>query len=306
MITILLLVSLLILVSVSAFAPTTSNSGRSSAILYQYATGTQQFVEVTDLRSPRDVYSMEQWATQYGLQKADGVELYSTNDEMKDYSLYTSTGIAAGQSVLFVPSDIVLNSEVIAQEFSDGSLSAAEESLIQIDNQARFPQGAEYRLPLFRLMTKILVEYEKGTDSMYYPWLNSLPRQFYNGVSMTKVCFRCLPPYAGWLTQNERINCSHFTNALRQGYVPLSQETIYNKQVTQWAYNCALTRFHEIYSPQRAKLIGPMADMINHAAEPNCEIQVDGNGNMNVVSLYDIQPNEALSISYGEPRNPTP
>ena len=49
-----------------------------------------------------------------------------------------------------------------------------------------------------------------------------------------------------------------------------------------------------------------MADMINHAAEPNCEIQVDGSGNMNVVSLYDIQPNEALSISYGEPRNPTP
>jgi len=134
----LLLVSLL--VSVSAFAPiTTSNSGRSSTSIYQYATGTQQFVEVTDLRSPRDVYSMEQWATQYGLQKADGVELYSTNDEMKDYSLYTSNGIAAGQTALFVPSDIVLNSEVIAQEFSDGSLSAAEESLIQIDNQARFP-----------------------------------------------------------------------------------------------------------------------------------------------------------------------
>ena len=171
------------LLSVSSFAPiTTSNSGSSStSILYQYATGTQQFVEVTDLRSPRDVYSMEQWAIQYGLQKAAGVELYSTNDEMKDYSLYISTSIAAGQSVLFVPSDIVLNSEVIANEFGD-SLSAAEESLIQIDNQARFPQGAEYRLPLFRLMTKILVEYEKGTDSLYYPWLNSLPRQFYNGV----------------------------------------------------------------------------------------------------------------------------
>ena len=158
---ILLLASLL---SVSAFAPIiTSSSGCSSTSIYQYATGTQQFVEVTDLRSPRDVYSMEQWAIQCGLQKADGVELYSTNDEMKDYSLYTSTGIAAGQSVLFIPSDIVLNSEVIANEFSDGSLSAAEESLIQIDNQARFPQGAEYRFPLFRLMTKILEEYEKGT-----------------------------------------------------------------------------------------------------------------------------------------------
>lgn len=243
------IISFILLSSASAFAPTNLARSSSATLLYQYAGTQQQFVEVTDLRSPRDIYSMEEWATQYGMQKADGVELYSTNDDMKDYSLFTNIGISAGQTVLFVPSDIVLNSEVIQQEFGN-SLQAAEMSLLQIDNQARFPQGAEYRLPLFRLseyhslcsihllvgsfffswsfpsrilymlyvcdmfmlVTKILIEYEKGTDSNFFPWLNSLPRQFFNGVSMTKVCFRCLPPYAGWLTQNERINCSHFTN----------------------------------------------------------------------------------------------
>ena len=228
-----------------------------------------------------------------------------------------------------------MNSEVVYQEFGN-SLQAAEESLVQIDYASKFPQGAEYRLPLFRLseyhtdsfictyniyahdvniymfftsfitVTKILVEYEKGADSIYFPWLNSLPRQFYNGVSMTKVCFRCLPPYAGWLTQNERINCSHFTSALKQGYVPLSPETINNKAVCQWAYNCALTRFHEIWQPQRAKVIGPMADLLNHAAEPNCEITVDYEGNMNVVALFDIPSGSTMTISYGDPTNPTP
>ena len=80
----------------------------------------------------------------------DGIEIYSTDESIKDYSLYTNYDISAGSSVLFVPSNIVLNSEVVYQEFGN-SLQAAEESLVQIDYASKFPQGAEYRLPLFRL-----------------------------------------------------------------------------------------------------------------------------------------------------------
>ena len=52
-------------------------AARSSTQLYQFATASQGLVDVTDIWSPRDVYSMEQWAAQCGMQKADGVELYS-------------------------------------------------------------------------------------------------------------------------------------------------------------------------------------------------------------------------------------
>jgi len=232
------------------------------------------------------------------MQKADGVELY-THDGRSDYGVSTQSGASAGQTIIYVPSDIVLNSASIQQEFGM-SLQQAEAAVVQID------QGLDYRLPLFRLMAKILVEYEKGQESLYYPWLNSVPRQFYNGVSMTKVCYSCLPPYAGWLTSNERIDYSHFAMALRQGYVPLSQDTIRNKEVVKWAYNVALTRFHEVWQPERAKLIAPMADMLNHSAEPNCEITFDYEGNCNVVALYDIAPRSPLTISLGDPTNPTP
>mmetsp|Transcript_25689 Transcript_25689/g.54634 ORF Transcript_25689/g.54634 Transcript_25689/m.54634 type:complete len:461 (-) Transcript_25689:151-1533(-) len=294
--------------SVSAFSsysspavanPPRSLSASTTTRLHQYATTVQQgFVQVADIYSPRDVYSMEEWATQYGMQKADGVELYS-EDGGNDYQLLTQSGASAGETVVYVPADIVLNSAAIQQEFGT-SLQQAEAAVVQID------QGAEYRLPLFRLMAKILVEYEKGQDSAYYPWLNSLPRQFFNGVSMTKACFNCLPPYAGWLTSSERINYSHFAMALRQGYVPLSQETIGNKEVVKWAYNVALTRYHEVWQPERAKVIGPMADMLNHSSEPNCDITVDYDGNVNVVARYDIQPGTPLTVSLGDPTNPTP
>jgi hypothetical protein len=37
-----------------------------------YQTGGR--VNVADEYAPRDVYSMEEWASQYGVQKADGVQ----------------------------------------------------------------------------------------------------------------------------------------------------------------------------------------------------------------------------------------
>ena len=49
-----------------------------------------------------------------------------------------------------------------------------------------------------------------------------------------------------------------------------------------------------------------MADMLNHSAEPNCEITFDDMGNCEVTAMYDIQPGTPLTISYGDPTNPTP
>ncbi|KAL3787749.1 hypothetical protein ACHAW5_002217 [Stephanodiscus triporus] len=262
-----------------------------------YGSSTGGRVDVSDEYAPRDVYSMEEWATQYGVQKADGVQLYS--EDGSDYQLIAQSYIPGGSTVIYVPSNVVLSSSNVVNEFG-GSLQQAENILVQMD------QGTQARLPLFRLMVKILSEYDAGQDSPFYPWLNSLPKQFYNGVSMTDACFACLPPYAGWLASNERINYMHFANALRKGYVPLSQETLYDEAVVKWAYNVALTRFHEVWQPSRQKLIAPMADMLNHSAEPNCEITFDMGGNCAVTANYDIQPGSPLTISLGDPTNPTP
>jgi len=254
-------------------------------------------VDVYNEMAERDVYSMEEWSTQYGVQKMDGIELYT--EDGSDYQLLSQASIPAGSAVLFVPAGMVLSSNAVVEEFG-GALQQAEQVLVQMDS------GLQKRLPLFRLLVKILAEYDNGQESPFYPWLNSLPRQFYNGVSMTDACYACLPPYAGWLASNERIDYSHFVNALRKGYVPLSENTIYDDQVVKWAYNVALTRFKEVWTPTRQKLIAPMADMLNHSAEPNCDITFDMEGNCNVQAINDIQPGTPLTISLGDPTNPTP
>ena len=64
-----------------AFSPSTAtfSHGRNVppgalGMVSTYGTGTGGRVDVSDEYATRDVYSMEEWATQYGVQKADGVQ----------------------------------------------------------------------------------------------------------------------------------------------------------------------------------------------------------------------------------------
>ena len=232
-----------------------NNNNKNTMMMMMISTfSSSNLLDVSEYSPRGDVYSMEEWASQYGVQKLDSVQLYT--EDGSDYQLITTSSIPGGSTVIFVPSNLVLSSNNVVNEFG-GSLQQAENVLVQMDS------GTQARLPLFRLMIKILAEYDAGTNSPYYSWLDALPRQFYNGVSMTDECFMCLPPYAGWLASNERKNYEFFADALRKGYVPLSQDTLYNEDVVRWAYNVALTRYHEVWEPTRQKLIAPMADLVS-------------------------------------------
>eukprot|EP00574_Skeletonema_japonicum_P008660 CAMPEP_0201728364 /NCGR_PEP_ID=MMETSP0593-20130828/15621_1 /ASSEMBLY_ACC=CAM_ASM_000672 /TAXON_ID=267983 /ORGANISM="Skeletonema japonicum, Strain CCMP2506" /LENGTH=392 /DNA_ID=CAMNT_0048220437 /DNA_START=324 /DNA_END=1502 /DNA_ORIENTATION=+ len=242
---------------------------------------------------------MEAWATENGYQKVDGVELYSEGDD--DWSMMTNTDIPAGTTIMFIPSNLVLSSDAIVKEYGGNfDLEITENALKQME------RDLAKRLPLFRLLVKILAEYEKGESSFWAPWINSLPTQYYNGVSMTDACFACLPPYAVLLSMNERNAYSRFLNAIRKEFLSLNPDVINDDSVMKFAYNVALTRFHEVFEPTRQKLIAPMADMINHSAEPNSEISFDTENNCYVTAITDVYAGSPLSVSLGDPTDPTP
>ena len=257
------------------------------------------------LRDERDVQPMVDWCLGYGAQTAPGVQVapgiagkagHSIRDNRENYGVKTAQAIPKGGPVLFIPAQLVLSSSNIQQEFG-GSLDQSENLLAQY--------GASDRLPLFRIMVKILAEYEKLDQSPYFPWLNALPRTFYNGVSMTDACFACLPPYVAYLASMERDNYGYFFQALNAGNVPLRPDTISNDDIVRWAYNVALTR-HQVVVPAVEKTIAPLADMINHGTYPNVEISYDGEGNCIVTAIRDIPAESQLTISLGDASNPTP
>jgi len=240
---------------------------------------------------------MVDWCLGYGAQTAPGVEVTQADfSNPGNWGVKTTQAIPKGGPVMFIPAQLVLSSGGIQQEFG-GSLGQAEQILAQ--------HGASDRLPLFRLMVKILVEYEKGEQSPYFPWLNAMPRIFYNGVSMTDACFQCLPPYVSYLATMERDNYAFFYGALIRGNVPLSAETTGNDTIVRWAYNVALTR-HQVVIPAVEKKIAPLADMINHGTYPNVDIAYDGDGNCVVTAIRDIPAESQLAISLGDASNPSP
>lgn len=141
-----------------------------------------------------------------------------------------------------------------------------------------------------------------GEQSQWFPWLNSLPRYYSNGASMTPFCFECLPPLVGQLAANERIRYIQFFQALN--FVDfISESTKSSKELTKWAFAVVHTRCFE--TPDGDVKLVPMADMFDHGTETEVDISYDEEGNCYAYSRYDVPGGNPLRMSYGDYTNPS-
>jgi len=240
--------------------------------------------------APRDVGAMDEWATACGVQRAGGIQL--TSEDGSDFSVMTTQDLPDNSPVLYVPSEMILSSSGIRQEL-EGYIEDAEDLLGRL--------GAFNQLPQFHLFLKVLMEYERGDDSPFFPWLNSLPRWFSNGAAMTPFCYECLPPLVSRLAMDERVRFINFWNALKKVEF-LSDETKGNQDIARWAFNVVQTRS---FSRDGVARIVPMADMFNHGTETEIRTSYDDNGNCNVFTTKDVPAGSPLRMSYGDPTNPS-
>lgn len=121
---------------------------------------------------------MLEWAEVCGVQKAEGFELTSDDGGFDVYAR-TVTDLPAGSPVVFVPEQMILSSNKAAAELRTDDMEDAEKLLKSLN--------AEDEIRQFYLMIKVLLELEKGQDSPWFPWFNSLPRYYTNAASMTPV-----------------------------------------------------------------------------------------------------------------------
>jgi hypothetical protein len=126
----------------------------------------------------RDVGAMDEWATMCEVQRCDGFQL--TTEDGMDFSALATQDIAEGSPILCVPGNMIISSSVVREELGEGASPA-------VDHLSRV--GAGEQTSEFFLFLKIIAEYEQGDQSPYFPWLNSLPRLFFNAVSMTGKTF---------------------------------------------------------------------------------------------------------------------
>lgn len=216
-----------------------------------------------DENAQRDMASMNEWALNYGVQTADGIGVGVVEEEtipsvFPEFGVATAQPLAYGQPILSVPQEMILSGNKALAEFGtqDGAENLFE--LLQTTHD----------LPYFYVMCKLIKEVELGMESPWYPWLNSLPRYFSNGSSMTHLCTDLLPPLVGNLVTLERVRFRQFFRALKQvDSTCMDKSTRTNKELAKWAFAIVYTR--SIISPMGdgdVQLI-PVADMVGTVSD---------------------------------------
>ena len=244
--------------------------------------------------APRDVVSLYDWAANYGIQRSDCFEL-SSEDGLDIYAI-TNQNIPADSPIICVPNNLIMSGTKSFQELTaeDPTIQKAEEILSPSDS-----------LPLFYLFLNILRQFELGDQSPWYQWLNSLPRYYSNGASMTDFCFGCLPPYAAQQALAEKTRLKRFELALNEiSSATIQLETKSNKDLCKWAYNVVHTRHQELEGGDCCLI--PLADYFNHGGtESDVYFSYDDEGNCYVYSTHDTVAGQPLRMCYSDPSNPS-
>lgn len=243
-----------------------------------------------DERAPRNVPAMDEWAAQFGVQRSGGFTLRET--EADDWSVFTSEPLPQSSPVLSVPGNMILSSSRTRAELGAG----VEEAVSQLGRLGAGEDVAE-----FYLFLKVLAEYEKGGESPWLPWLDSLPRLYYNAVSMTDVCYELLPPLVFSLARGKRVKFDNFVSALQKANA-ISPSAKANVPLLKWTFNVVQTRMMDSNGEM---LIVPMVDMFNHGTETEIDVTFDENGNCNVYTTREVPAGSPLRRSYGDPTNPS-
>ena len=242
--------------------------------------------------APRDVSSFEEWALYNGIQRADGFQLVGEDlDGFLDVSAYTIQDMPAGSDVLYIPNEMILSSTKAMEEF--GRIPEAEQLLRDA--------GYESEIRHYYLMLKILSELDKGENSPYYLYFNSLPRYFANGASMTLFCYTCIPPLVASLCKEERARLNNLS--IKRPIQFLSNEVKGNTELWKWAFQIVYTR---AFNANDGSLnIVPMGDYFNHGTENEIWSTYDEAGNCYVQATKDVPANSPLRMSYGDATNPS-
>ena len=274
---------------------TTSPQSPSSSSLNMESCGFGK-VDI-DENAPRSLPPLESWCAENGVQKMDGVELYS--DDGMDYQAVTTVDIPAGSTVMYIPAELCLHSSTVGQE-----LCAMSPTVQQAADQLN-KIGSGNSVPDFYLFLKILMEYEAEDRSFYFPYLDAFPRLYFTAASMTDFCYECLPPLVFSLSRMERVKLENFEKVLQK----VDLISAFNKQnlpLLKWAFNAVYTRAYADKDGQGSDVtLTPMADMFNHGTDTEVEVYFDEGGNGMAYTTVDVPANSPLRISYGCPTNPS-
>jgi hypothetical protein len=282
-------------VSTAAFHASNSCRANDQASSASATTGSETMM---DPSIPRDLDAFKEWSDAHGIILAEGLELLSSDEG--DWSLNHSKDLKEAQCLLTIPKSMIMSSTKVKKEL--GSKVEKASSYLK-------DKKIEEQCHQFYLWIRLLQEFEKGSESRWYGWMQSLPRTFDTAVSMDDVELELLPPFAWTLAKMVRFHYRTFLEALEMVEDDtLSIEIKSNEELLQWVFNVVFTRCWgkaDFDDENRHDLV-PMGDMFNHGEPSNVFIDYDEETNdCNIVLKEDADPSTSLKLSYGHATTPS-
>ena len=286
--------------------PITKNVVRKERWLFQSKKNNNN---LEDVSLERDVSSLENWSNEMGIQMSNGVTLSSGFGE-NDWGFQTTETFEgkAGDTVLSVPRSIIMSSQKTLEDL--GGMDVFHPSF-----QILADEGVEEYTSQFLLMVKVLYETAQKESSIWYPWLQSLPKEFTTGTYMDDFERQYLSPISLALTEFEDAKLQAFQKALfaiRTNIDGLDSFLNDNDDCIKWAFNVVFSRCW-IYSDTQQQGIDadanivPLGDMFNHREPANIIVSDDIEKNEDNVEFQLLLNDETttagtqqqLFLSYG-------
>ena len=100
----------------------------------------------------------------------------------------------------------------------------------------------------------------------------------------------------------------HHGQCASTAFSPFKSHFLWSQQLprllfTGWALAVVTSRAFRVRGPTQPAAMLPLIDMCNHSFQPNCSLKASDNGDVQLVSLQNIDSNQPLLLSYGNLSN---
>lgn len=239
------------------------------------------------------VLKVASWASSNGI-KTDTT--YIHEDEECGRSLRASKFIGRGEKILFCPPQQMINNQFIIEH------TKMKKYLMQ------YPQEID---PMQLMMAFLLIEYQKGPNSEFEAFIDSLPRKFSLPVLWSESLVAMLPPE---LNEKKSDMRSYLQQCIERVQKLLNEFDITDVSCDdiKWAFCCVNTRCFYVAEHMNPLLdcskvknnmvLIPYLDMCNHSATTLTDYDVNVDG-CDIIATNDIEKDSEIYLCYGAHSN---
>ena len=233
------------------------------------------------------------WATQNGI-KTDSTYIHE-NPKMGGRCLRASRSIKKGEKILFCPPKFIINNQFIIGQTQIGKY------LMQ------YPQELD---PMQLMMAFLIIEFDKGAQSDFKHFVQSLPKKFSLPVVWRKEVGQLLP--TEMITKYSDF-CDYVDVCSRKLERVACEYTLdITAADIMWAFCCVNTRcfyvaehLNPLLDCSRIKnnmVLIPYLDMCNHSPDVSTDYDVNVDG-CDIFATSDIEKDAEIFLHYGAHNN---